>query len=139
TGDRPADDERPGICVALRGEVRRTPVVNTSRFLGREQPRNDGKEGTVGDRPEAGPPIEYFYGQEGTVTILVSKVTAPLRASARPFSVAPVLRVTSVSARMLPLKVELVPSTAELPTCQKMLRDWAAPARTTELLPAVVS
>ena len=53
--------------------------------------------------------------------MLVSNVTAPLRARALPFSVAPVVRVMSESARMLPLKVELVPSVAELPTCQKML------------------
>jgi hypothetical protein len=40
---------------------------------------------------------------------------------------------------MLPLKVELGPRVAELPTCQKMLRAWAPPARTTELLLEVVS
>jgi len=71
--------------------------------------------------------------------MLVSNVTAPLRARALPFSVAPVVRVMSESARMLPLKVELVPSVAELPTCQKMLWGWAPPARTMELLPNVVS
>jgi len=43
------------------------------------------------------------------------------------------------SARMLPLKVELVPSVAELPTCQKTLLAWAPPVRTTELAPRVVS
>ena len=53
--------------------------------------------------------------------MLVSSVTAPFRASALPFSVAPVVSVMSESASMLPLKVELVPSVAELPTCQKML------------------
>ena len=73
------------------------------------------------DEPEAGLTAKCFYGQVGTVTMLVSNVTAPFRASALPFSVAPVLSVMSESARMLPLKVELVPSVAELPTCQKML------------------
>jgi hypothetical protein len=53
--------------------------------------------------------------------MLVSNVTAPFRASALPFSVAPVVTVMDVSARMLPLKVEAVPRVAELPTCQKML------------------
>ena len=71
--------------------------------------------------------------------MLVSNVTAPFRASALPFSVAPVVSVMDVSARMLPLKVELVPRVAELPTCQKMLCAWAPPARTTELLLKVVS
>ena len=79
------------------------------------------------------------HGQEGVVTILVSKVTAPFCASALPFSVAPVVTVTDVSAKMLPLNVELVPRVAELPTCQKMLRDCAPPARTIELLGSVVS
>jgi len=71
--------------------------------------------------------------------MLVSKVTAPLRARALPFSVAPLVTVMEVSARMLPLKVELVPRVAELPTCQKMLLAFALPARTTELLLEVVS
>jgi hypothetical protein len=44
-----------------------------------------------------------------------------------------------VSARMLPLKVELVPRVAELPTCQKMLCAEAPPARTTLLVLKVVS
>jgi len=79
------------------------------------------------------------YGQAGTLTMLVSKVTAPFRASALPFKVAPVVNVMSVSARMLPLNVELVPSVAELPTCQKMLCDEALPASTIELLLMVVS
>jgi len=70
--------------------------------------------------------------------MLVSKVTAALRASARPFRVAPLVTVMEVSARMLPLKVELVPRVAELPTCQKTLFLLAPPARTTELLLAVV-
>jgi hypothetical protein len=94
---------------------------------------------TVVDRSETGLTTEYFYGQGGTFTMLVSKVTAPFRASALPFSVVPVVRVMSESARILPLKVEFVPNVAELPTCQKMLCGWAPPARTTELLPKVVS
>jgi hypothetical protein len=53
--------------------------------------------------------------------MLLSNVTAPFRASARPLSVAPVPSVTEVSATMFPLNVELVPRVAELPTCPKML------------------
>lgn len=56
------------------------------------------------------------------VMVLVSKVTAPFRASARPSIVAPVLRVIEVSARMLPRRELLVPSVAELPTCQNTFR-----------------
>jgi len=38
---------------------------------------------------------------------------------------APVVAVMEVRARMLPRKLELVPSVAELPTCQKTLQAWA--------------
>jgi hypothetical protein len=44
-----------------------------------------------------------------------------------------------VSARMFPLKVEPVPSVAELPTCQKTLQACAPPRRLTLLLDAVMS
>ena len=53
---------------------------------------------------------------------LVSNVTAPLRAQAAPqLIVAPVSNEMSVSARMSPLNVVVVPSVAELPTLQKTL------------------
>ncbi len=51
---------------------------------------------------------------------LVSMVTAPFRASARPSKVAPVLNVMEVIAMMVPTRDELTPSVAELPTTQKM-------------------
>lgn len=54
----------------------------------------------------------------GLVTVLESNVTAALRASSRPLTVAPVLAVTEVRARIVPANTELVPSVAELPTCQ---------------------
>jgi hypothetical protein len=44
--------------------------------------------------------------QTGVVMLLVSRVTAPLRARKRPFTVAPVLAVMDVNARMLPWKFE---------------------------------
>ena len=56
--------------------------------------------------------------QLGLVMVLVSKVTAPFRASVRPSTVAPVVSVIEVNARMFPLNEEPVPSVAELPTCQ---------------------
>ena len=57
----------------------------------------------------------------GVVMVFESKVTAPFRASTRPLTCAPVVSVTDVKARIFPLKAELVPSVAELPTCQKTL------------------
>ena len=65
------------------------------------------------------------------VRVLPSKVTAAFRANALPSSLAPVFTVIAVYASMFPLKTEVVPSVAELPTCQKMLRAWAPPARIT--------
>ena len=52
------------------------------------------------------------------VMVLVSRVTAPLRASSRPCTVACVLALIEVNAKMVPTKVELVPRVAELPTFQ---------------------
>ena len=49
---------------------------------------------------------------------LSSSVTAPLRASARPCTVAAWSSVIDVSAMTLPLNAVVVPSVAELPTCQ---------------------
>ena len=73
------------------------------------------------------------------VIVFVSSVTAPLRASTRPSTVAPVVAVMLAWAMTVPRKVEPVPSVAELPTCQKTLQDWAPLIRTIELPDAVVS
>ena len=67
-----------------------------------------------------------------------ANVTAPVRASALPLSAAPVVTVMDACARMVPLKIVLVPRVAELPTCQKTLEATAPPIRTTALLPAAV-
>src|ERR1700735_4119191 len=72
------------------------------------------------------------------VIVLVSRVTAPLRASARPSIVVPVVTVIDVRARMLPWRVELVPSVAELPTTQKTFDAWAPLMRDTLLADAVM-
>lgn len=75
----------------------------------------------------------------GFVTVLESTVTAPLRASTRPSTFAPVVIVVDVKETMVPLKIEFVPSVAELPTCQMTLQACAPLRRTMELAPAVVS
>ena len=50
--------------------------------------------------------------------MLLSNVTAPVRAKRAPLLVAPVVAVMLASARTFPLKLLVVPSVAELPTCQ---------------------
>jgi len=64
-------------------------------------------------------------------------VTAPVLARARPSSVAPVLKVMDCMARTVPLKDDVVPNVAELPTCQKILEASAPPLKMT-LRPEVV-
>jgi hypothetical protein len=54
---------------------------------------------------------------------LLSSVTAPTRARSLPSTVAPVVAVIDIRARMFPLNVVVVPRVAELPTCQKTLQD----------------
>jgi hypothetical protein len=71
--------------------------------------------------------------------VLVSRVTAPFWAMTLPSTEASVVRVMSVSARMLPTKVVEVPRVAELPTVQKTLQACAPFSRITELEDAVVS
>ena len=58
------------------------------------------------------------------VTLLLPSVTAPLRAIARPLLLDPVFMVMLVNARILPAKLEPVPSVAELPICQNTLQLW---------------
>src|SRR5688500_16247376 len=63
--------------------------------------------------------------QDGMVTLFVFNVTAPFCANARPSSVALPSSPTDVYANMFPLKTELPPIVAELPTCQKTLQALA--------------
>jgi hypothetical protein len=73
------------------------------------------------------------------VMVLVSSVTAPLRAKSCPCTVAPVFAVIDVKAKMCPTKWEFVPRVAELPTFQKV-RQYRAPLmRFTLLFDAVMS
>src|SRR5665811_1425038 len=59
------------------------------------------------------------------VMVFPCRLTAALRASTRPWTVAPVLTVILVSAMTVPTNVESDPSVAELVTCQKTLQDEA--------------
>src|ERR1700712_4180560 len=59
----------------------------------------------------------------GTVIVLVSRVTAPLSARARPSRVAPVFKVMLWLAISVPVKELPVPRTADVPTCQKMFTE----------------
>jgi len=60
--------------------------------------------------------------QLAMVITFESMVTAPLRASIRPLTCAPVLSVIDVRAKISPRKLEFVPSVAELVTSQKTLQ-----------------
>ncbi len=75
----------------------------------------------------------------GTVIKLSSSVTAPLRARIRPLTVAPVFSVADDRVRMVPAKLVVVPSVADVPTCQNTLHACAPFSSTTELPEAVVS
>jgi hypothetical protein len=67
--------------------------------------------------------VELSTGaQVELLTVLLSRVTAPVRARSLPSTVAPVVAVIEASARMLPLNCVPVPRVAELPTCQKRLQ-----------------
>jgi len=54
----------------------------------------------------------------GALTVLVSSVTAPFRARALPWRVAPVVTVMELRAKMFPANELVVPRVAEVPTCQ---------------------
>jgi len=76
---------------------------------------------------------------EAKEMLLVSNVTAPVRANALPIMLTPVFTVILVSARIFPLNEVVVPSVAELPTCQNTLQGEALLIRTTDDADAVVS
>jgi hypothetical protein len=56
--------------------------------------------------------------QSGVVKVLLSRVTEPVRASARPSTTVFVVTVIDAIAMIVPRNVEAVPNVAELPTCQ---------------------
>ena len=63
--------------------------------------------------------------QDDTPIVLLSRVTAPVWARARPFTVAPEVTVIEVEAMIVPANVDPVASVAELVTCQKTLQGLA--------------
>lgn len=75
----------------------------------------------------------------GTVTEFVSSVTAPLRASSRPETLAPVVAVMELNAIKVPANELPVPKVAEDVTCQKTLQACAPFSSTMELADAVVN
>lgn len=77
--------------------------------------------------------------QVGTVTVFVSRVTSPVLANNLPSTTALVPRVILVDARIVPWKLDPVPSVAELPTCQKTLHAWAPFSKMISLAEADVS
>src|SRR6185436_10202606 len=70
------------------------------------------------DDPNAKRTIQKVVDADGRNTLLVSIVTAPVRARTRPDTLVPIPRVMLDSATMLPLKAAPPASVAELPTCQ---------------------
>jgi len=64
-------------------------------------------------------------GHDDPEIVLLSMVTAPVRARARPFTVAPEVIVIDVRAMIVPARVDPVASVAELVTCQKTLHGLA--------------
>jgi hypothetical protein len=72
-------------------------------------------------------------------TWFVSIVTAPLRARPLPDTLAPVVRVMLVRARILPTNTVPVPMVAELPTCQNTLQPTPLLVTRIDELLAVVS
>jgi hypothetical protein len=77
--------------------------------------------------------------QLGRFIWLLSRVTAPLRARSLPNMVAPVVAVIEVNASTVPTKTELVPSVAELVTCQNTLHALPPLITVTLLDEAVIS
>jgi len=60
--------------------------------------------------------------QVALVIVLESRVTAPFCAKTLPSTLTPVVNVADIKAKIFPLKIELAPSVAELPTFQKTLQ-----------------
>ena len=75
----------------------------------------------------------------GPGAILLSSVTAPLRANALPDKVALVFSVMLVRATMLPMNEVVVPRVAEVPTCQNISHGEPPLMTFTDELLAVVS
>ena len=77
--------------------------------------------------------------QKPLVIILLSSVTAPVRANNCPFINAPLFAVIEAIAKICPTKVELAPNVAELPTFQKVRQKRALFVKVMLLATAVIS
>ena len=122
---RPRPEAGRGL---LSGEVslRLPPMIKGSGGVDRRGSIDQGQE------PTAGGPVV------GLVMVLLSRVTAAVRARTRPSMVTPVVTVIDANAITVPRIVEWVPSVAELPTCQKTLPACAPLIRFTPLAEAVM-
>ena len=127
----PGVEVPPPVVVVELGTTDEEVVVE----LGTIDEEVDVELGTIDDVVVVGGAFE----QSGSVKVSVSRVTAPLRASARPSTATPVFTVMEVRAMMLPTKTELVPRVAELPTCQYTLQAKAPLISETVLPEAVMS
>ena len=85
-----------------------------------------------------GVPVGGVSSQTLLVKVFVSRVTEPLRASARPSTVVPLFAVIDVNAMIVPTNWVLVSSVAELATCQKTLQLCAPLRREIVLFGAVI-
>ena len=74
----------------------------------------------------------------GAVMASSIKVTAAVSANRPPWHATPELAVADASAKTVPANLVLVPSVAELPSCQNTLQACAPLARTTDAPVAVV-
>ena len=70
----------------------------------------------------------FFYG---LTIVLLLNVTAAILANNLPSTLAPELSEIDWSAMIIPLKTEVVPSVAEVPTCQNIFEAWAPPLKNT--------
>jgi len=97
--------------------------------------RMDSKIQAIGDQPRARGTWLAVYFDAARMRFPL-RVTVPVRAKTRPVTLAPVVMVSLIFARMLPAKAVLVPSVAKLPTCQNTFLPslpWPGPRRTCSL------
>ena len=113
-------------------------VASTAVAVGAGPP-SSGTDVAVGVRVAVAVGVGVAAVHTALDMLLVSSVTAPFRAKTLPDTLAPVFRVMLVSARIFPTNVVLVPSVAELPTCQNTLQRLPLLITLTDELLAVVS
>ena len=107
---------REAICQSFPA----SPTSTTREPAGNRDSDDEKRDGPTGPSRRDGETStsSVLPYEAGLVMVLPSSVTAPVRVSNLPSTVAPVFSVIEMFARMFPLKTEVVPSVAELPTCQ---------------------